>query len=431
MEESSHTFRVCFGIAIGLAGLFLSLIITPLAGHTEGNEIPPPSYEKDKLVAMKAWEKEWAGKKIDASNVDQVAHYLPSMYVESIKNPEKWGGKPMWFTIVPYRQVVPTRGFAEATEKNAGKIKMDEQMIPGGYADISGFPFPEPKTGREVAWNYDFNNRGDSLHFKQDGFQVDPVTGSDFTSILHVKILWFAARTEVLPKPRMPAEDNPRNIRRAFLRHFDHPQNMAGSRIMNYRFLDFSKDDELYIWMSEFRRVRKVVASQKVDTEHGAQRAVEDMDGFFNHVIANDYKLLGRRELLTARHANPDNWTRVPGQYLYSGIERERVNTYVVEVIAKDPTHIYSKRIWYVDPEDFFMKWVECYDREGKLWRVLENQYGTFQNVEGEKISFLAGTADLDAKTVMPGVTVNRPHTLGGRIDPVTFTLQGMKRGAY
>jgi hypothetical protein len=399
----------------------------------EGGEatFPTPSYKKDELATVKEWEKNWAGKKIDASNVDQVADYLPETYRDTIKNPEKWGGKPMWFRIVPYRQLVPTRGFTEATQKNAGKIKMDERMVPVGYADIAGLPFPEPKTGWEIAWNYDFNNRGDSLYYGQDGVQVDPATGSDFTSVLKVWILWFVSRTETPPKPRLPAKDNPRSLRWVSLRGFEHPQNMAGSRIMNYRFLDFSKDDEIYIWMSEFRRVRKAVGSQKVDTEHGGQRAVEDMDGFFNHVIANNYKLLGRKEMLVARHGNPAEWVRVPGQYLYSGTERERVNTYAVEVVSKDPTHIYSKRIWYVDPEDFFIKWTECYDREGKLWRTLENQYGVFENVHGEKLSFLVGAADLARKDMMSGVTANKPRTLSRPVNPIFYTLEGMRKGAY
>ncbi len=406
-------------------------IVAPGPGHGGETAFPMPSYQRAELAKLREWEKGWVGKRIDAPNVDQVADYIPEMYRESIKNPEKWGGKPMWFKIVPYRQVIPTRGFTEATRKNAEKVKMDERMVPVGYEDISGFPFPEPKTGWEVAWNYDFNNRGDFIYFRQEGVQVDTTTGLESTSIARIRHLWFVSRTEVPPKPRIPDKDNPRGLRWAFLREYEHPRVISKNRGINYRYLNFDKEDESYTWLSEFKRIVKSVATQKGNTQYGRHRSVEDQDGFSNHMIANEYKLLGRKELLVARHVDFNEWVRVPGQYLWSGVERERVNTYVVEVTSKDPTHVYSKRIWYVDPEDFFMKWVECYDREGKLWRVLENQYGVYKNANGEEVSFLVGTADLDQKEMGAAAHVKKPLSISGSSDPSLYTLRGLRRGAY
>jgi hypothetical protein len=432
MQKSTSTMPPLFAalVRVTLIASVLCLARAPVL-YGEGPILPAPSYKKDELPTLREWEKNWAGKEIDASNVDQVADYLPEIYRETIKNPEKWGKKPMWFRIVPYRQLVPTRGFAEATRKNAGKIKMDEQMVPVGYADMAGFPFPEPKTGWEIAWNYDFSNRGDSLDYMLEGIKVDPPTGLDGVSMVRDWDLWFVSRTEAPPKPRIPDKDNPRGLRKVSVSHFEHPQNMAGSRIMNYRYLDFNKDDETYMWMSEFRRVRRMVASQKVSTQPGSERTQEDRDGFSNHIIVNDYALLGRQERLVARHSDPNQWTRVPGQFLWSGVQRERVKTYVVEAVPKDPTHIYSKRIWYVDPEDFFIKWTECYDLEGKLWRVHEYQYGPYENVNGEPVSFLVGEADLDQKEMAPATTVHKNPTISGFIDPSFFTLQGIRRGGY
>jgi hypothetical protein len=406
-------------------------VAIPRLGSGGEAKFPTPSYKADELAKVKEWEKNWVGKRIDESNVDQVTNYIPGMYQESIKDSNKWGGKPMWFTIVPYRQVVPTRGFVEATRKNKGKITTDESMIPVGYDGISGFPFPEPKTGWEVAWNYDFNNRGDSLDYGTRGFRVDRTTGLDSGSVIKNSWLWFVSRTEVSPKPRIPDKDNPRGVRWAFLMEFEHPQAMAGSRIMNYRYRDFSKDDESYMWMAEFRRVQKQVASQKATTDPGMERCMEDHDGFNNHITANDYRLLGRKELLVARHIDPDQWVRVSGQYLWSGVQRERVNTYVVEAIPKDTNHVYSKRIWYVDPEDFFIKWVEGYDREGKLWRLLENQYGVYKNANEEDVSFLAGTADLEQKGMAAAANVSKPRKISAAVNPTFFTLEGMRKATY
>jgi hypothetical protein len=416
-------------MAAVVAGLFA--IVTPALSRGGQASLPLPGYSADELAKVREWERKWAGKQIDTSNVDAVADYIPETYKETIKHPEKWGRKPTWFRIVPYRQVVPTRGFTEATRKNAGKIKMDEDMVPVGYEEISGFPFPEPKTGWELAWNYDFNNRGDSLESRIEGVRVDPLTRTDSTSVIISSTLWFASRTEAPPKPRVPDRENPRGFRWSLLMHFEHPQVVAGSRVLNHRYLDMSKKDESYQWSSEFRRVTKVVASQKLASDPGLERCVEDQYGFFNHITVNDYKLLGRKDLLVARHVDPDQWVRVSGQYLWSGIERERVNTYVVEAIPKDRTHVYSKRIWYVDPEDFFIRWAQCYDRDGRLWRSLENQYGVYKNVNGEDVSFFAGTADVDRKGSVTATLVHRPLAISGPIDPGLFTLAGMRKTGY
>jgi hypothetical protein len=212
---------------------------------------------------------------------------------------------------------------------------------------------------------------------------------------------------------------------------FEHPQVMAGSRIIRNRYIDFNEDDENYTWMAEFRRIRRAVASQKYRTQWGMERSAEDEDGFNNHIIANTYTLVGRKDLLVTRHGDSTQWTRVPGQYLFSGIERERVNTYVVEVISKDPGHIYSKRIWYVDPEDFFIKWTECYDQDGTLWRILENQYGVYKNINGEDVSFLVGIADMDEKRRATALITSTPLSISGPMDPTFFTPQGMAKGAY
>jgi hypothetical protein len=413
-------------LAWAAATLFL---VAP--GYTSDATLPTPSYAGSELAKVRQWEEDWAGKRIDGSNVDGVAQYLPEAYRSSMKNQELGAGQYVWFEIVPYRRVVPTRGFAEATAKNMGRVKMNEEMIPLDYEDISGLPFPEPKTGWEVAWNYDFNNRGDSLSFRREAFRVDPVTGLDRGFITRVQHLWFVSRTELSPRPRVPDEENLRKLRWVFLRDFEHPTKMAKDRVMNYRYLDFGKDDEDYRWISQLRRIRRTVASQKVGTGYNMERSKEDQEGFFNHVVANDYKLLGRKDLLAARHNNPDKWVRAPGQHLWSGIERERINTYVVEAVPKDPTHVYSKRVWYIDPEDFYIKWVESYDRQGKLWRLFENQYGVYRNVNDEEISFLVGSSDLDSRDMVATFTVSKPVRISALISPGTFTLRGIRRGAY
>ena len=45
---------------------------------------------------------------------------------------------------------------------------------------------------------------------------------------------------------------------------------------------------------------------------------------------------------------------------------------HVVEATSKDPNFLYSKMIWYLDPEDWQMRYSDRYDRSGKLWKIID-----------------------------------------------------------
>jgi hypothetical protein len=62
---------------------------------------PIASYEGAELAKVREWEKTWVGKKIDASNLDQVKEFLPENLAALIKDKATWGDG--WFTIVPYQ----------------------------------------------------------------------------------------------------------------------------------------------------------------------------------------------------------------------------------------------------------------------------------------------------------------------------------------
>ena len=76
--------------------------------------------------------------------------------------------------------------------------------------------------------------------------------------------------------------------------------------------------------------------------------------------------------MLCSRHQDIDKLTRTTGQGLADGFTRERCNLYVVEVKSKNPNYIYSKRIWYVDPETNWIVWQETFDKLGRFWKCFE-----------------------------------------------------------
>jgi hypothetical protein len=130
-------------------------------------------YTPEELAKVREWEKTWVGKKIDKTNVDQVAEFLPQSYANDVyKKPENWLEKESyWFTIVPYQRYIDSPGMQAATRKYAAAVKTDAEGVITNYADIAGRPFPAPKTAMEYMYNFDFLTRGDA----NNKYRIGPV----------------------------------------------------------------------------------------------------------------------------------------------------------------------------------------------------------------------------------------------------------------
>ena len=61
---------------------------------------PAAIYQGDELAKVREWEKSFAGKKINAANVDQVKEFMPESLYAIMKDTKKWGG--WWFVVTPY-----------------------------------------------------------------------------------------------------------------------------------------------------------------------------------------------------------------------------------------------------------------------------------------------------------------------------------------
>ena len=123
-------------------------LVFPLLVQAAEITFPVAAYTGEELAKVRAWEKTWAGKKIDKNNIDQVAEFLPESYVGAYREPEKWGAPSdnYFFYIIPYKRYTETTGMLAATKKYApqGKVASDGWLE--NYTEIAGMPFPNPKT---------------------------------------------------------------------------------------------------------------------------------------------------------------------------------------------------------------------------------------------------------------------------------------------
>jgi hypothetical protein len=127
--------------------------------------------------------------------------------------------------------------------------------------------------------------------------------------------------------------------------------------------------------MPSIRRVRRRSTTERQDAQGGGDYCAYDNLGWDGPVSANTYKYLGPKELLMSRHNDKTKLQHKPGECVWNGTQRERVKMHVVEAVNKDPNFLYTKMIWYLDPESWQILYSDRYDRQGRLWKI-QDQIG-------------------------------------------------------
>ncbi len=413
-------YRAMFSMLIGSATIVVLFFCIPPAFAIE---YPVAAYQGEDLARVRQWEKTWAGKKVDTGNIDQVAGFLPESFVGMYKEPEKWGGpaEGFYFNIVPYKQIKETKGMIEATRKNAGLVKTNTDGTIANYAELAGIPFPAPQTGLEIAWNFDFNNHGDSAHYKRMSPNINPKTRSERYGDQEQWELFFIHRTELQPVPRLP--DNPKGYHRGIFIHMWGPPEFINTRYYSMRYIDPSKDDTMYMWYAQFRRIRRMSTKQRADAVDGTDLIYDDEFFWDGHIMRNTYSFKGTKELLCCRHQDMKKITRSKGQVVPNNLDMELTKLLVVEAVNKDPDYVYGKRVWYVCPETYIIRWSEVYDQLGRFWKTFIMFTNNEQTKTGAVKNFIVGYSLIDHQRTHGGFNVQEVQGISIDLDPKMFTV--------
>lgn len=403
-------------------------------------KFPTPSYEGEELAKVKEWEKTWVGKKVTTANIDQVKDLLPGATYQIMKNPKDFGAKDdLWFEVVPYREYKISPGLIESTHKYAPQAELEGGINLKNYGKVAGIPFPQLDlsdpvlAGTQAAWNFDAYTHGDSSYLDNDPANiVDCRTGLERSAGQVRWMLFWSGRTDVPPKPELPK--NKRKIHRTFFQRMTDPPDFSDTTILEVKYQDTSRDCDLWIYTAMFRRIRRYSTKQRSDMIDGTDLIYDDHDGWYTHISLNTYKLVGQRDLLLPRHQEEPHrtLTRINGQGFWNGVQRERVKCWVVEGTNVDPNYIYSKRVWYLDPENWQMSVQEMYDRQGRLWKMMEMTYNEYKLEEAEGVATnINGEHTVDLIRRHGSVGQWKIYSLGKTMNKRIFSVANLQQLTY
>ena len=410
------SWRMCAVVA----GVTLCVAMSTHAACT----YPRNCYTGAELQQIRVWERTWSGRRISSARAEEVKQWLPSSLYDLMHDVERWGES--WFEIVPYRPVQPSAGTIACTQRWCGQPSVDQHGRLRSW--ISGVPFPNPREPVEVAHNLRSRSLGDSYTSDETGYLVDGVFAYDMNLRIRNAYMFFAGRTDVPPVPELLP--NTKQIWRAFHMHQLAPPEARNLRIIERQYKDTRKPYDSWYWVSSLRRIRRRSTSERQDAVGGADFCGYDNMGWEGAVAENSYRYLGRQELLMARHQDADRLQHIVGKCLFDGVQRERIKVYVVEAVSKDPQFLYSRMVWYLDPESWQMLYSDRYDREGRLWKVLDHFGFVTTGRTGARVNYMCGNQMIDVQR-RHATCATADFDYGAALDRTVFTLQYLQKHAY
>ena len=262
----------------------------------------------------------------------------------------------------------------EATKKNAlnGELISNGEGVAGA---ILGVPFPIPKNGQEVVWNHKLAYTGPGLtHWNE---QAAVTTDGNFNLVKLREDIKFPYGTRGM-KP-----EDLNNVSIYFLQVVTEPPRLAGTITLVHETMDQVKETRrAWQYNPGQRRLRRApnVGYDNPGTGSDGLRTNDQYNMYNGATDRYTWKLLGKREMYIPYNSyeiHSDKYKisdLVRKGHINQDLARYELHrVWVVEATLKQGmSHLYARRLFYVDEDSWHMGLVDNYDARGQLWRWQE-----------------------------------------------------------
>jgi hypothetical protein len=342
--------------------------------------------------------------------------------------------------LKPYAPMHPSKGYLEATNRGLGKSRIidvgKEYRKRGLEGYVAGLPFPQPKSGLEVAWNYQYAYMGD------DGDSIFSVYWISAKRGVEHKELWRWAfilrtvnRTDIEPIPAIKAFAD-KNLQYTSITYALEPFDKKGFGALYSRSVD-PLDQQGHIYVPAMRRVLRNTFGTRGDTWNSTDLLYEDVRGYMGYPEWMNWELKEKTTLLLPIGAevplNRNNAEQVfnlkePPYWNPRAVYQPRP-VYVLEVTPKFPDYPYPRMVFYIDAETYAIVYKEAYDKKGSFWKMMMMGWNAPENMDTHPPVLSVGlVVDLQAEHA---TLINMHSSVANmNLDQKMFTLSNLqKRG--
>lgn len=365
-----------------LGGSRLTRFGAEVAGNADGS-IPaytggltqiPASYVSGKGQYPNPFKDERPLVRIDAGNMQEHEQFLSPGVQEMMRRYPSF-----YINVYPsHRTMVYSEDVLQNTVRNAQTARMvgdiEGDGVEGAYA---GIPFPIPKNGYEVMWNFKLHARAPWTEWLCTNWLVRSSGNIGNLGTFRGTIMnsYYDLNADRLTDPYYFK----------YLSLGVAPASQVGYNIQLTNSINYTEAGNLaWVYTVGQRRVRTApeFAYDTPAANFSGAVLYDEINMFSGRMDRFDFKLVGKQEMyvpynvyrsadgeiptkeeyLTKNHSNPE----------YQRYEKHRV--WVVEANLKQgQRHIMPRRVFYIDEDSWIILLVDQYDREDKLYRLIFN----------------------------------------------------------
>lgn len=280
--------------------------------------------------------------------------------------------------FMPVFQTRRTAAFPEHVYDKYKQNDVSAELLDNGNGvrdTIMTSPFPIPKTGLEVIWNHILRYRGEEISFRSAS--ATPQVNGSFNQVVNQYDYFFAYS-------RLGADLDDIDNKIFYLKTDTiAPSSLAGTITLVHETLDQIRSPRLaWRYDAGSRRLRRSPnLAYETDLPNASSlRSVDQKDMYNGAPNQYNWKLKGKREIFVPYNAyklhdadiRPEDVIR-PRHINQELARYELHRVWVVEATLRTGiSHIYARRVFYVDEDSWQILTSEEYDAEGNLWRVSE-----------------------------------------------------------
>jgi len=335
------------------------------------------------------------------------------------------------FEIIPTTPIYWFLRYAEATKRNLGKTKLDKDgyIVPRTWE--GGCPFPKP-SGPQKAQQvfYSFDKRIASFEFcyflSGESMSVDKKLLVDKRNQYETNYIKLMGRT--LFPPFGWFDDRAKRNGETWSQGtaVNEPRAQRGTVTLRYFYDDKNKVDAFMVYVPSLRRIRKMTATDSQDPL--GDLAYDDTNHLQQKITPKKYPykfdIIAEREYLLPIAINTGKvWIDSKNGYALREVQFMRRLCYVLQLTQLDHNYLYSKRVIYIDKENFQCQHSANYDQRGQLYRTQLYTQVWMPEI-GQMVPF--GTQTMQFDHIDEHSTFQVQFTLPGAFERGDFSMKGL-----
>jgi len=324
-------------------------------------------------------------------DVEKLRGFLPTEFWE---NREFFLYEGMKLEIGPtQRDYSEASAYTAATQRYQKDAKLGRDGALAGF--VAGRPFPtesidcktDPEAGLKIIWNfnkswggsgwktnffYSYWDRGEQLPLFYRG------TSEGVALSQRVEPQYTESRGDVFEKEKRLSAGGV---------HIDEPFDARGIMTLSYRYklsdgpLDQARNDDLWVYVPDLRRVRRISQAQRTDSIQGTDFTMDDLRSFSGIPPQYEWTCLEERRLIHPINATKlgypyrDDYNYGPYGFSYANDRWELRDAFLVRFKPKNEDHPYSRKDIWIDKQTYQPLYSFAYDRKKELWKIIWHNF--------------------------------------------------------